>query len=397
MKSKKNKGFTLIEMVVAFAVLGVAVFGIGGFFVSAARSYSSVSDETSLQYEAQLALNQVENMLIDSTLGVSYNFVGDSGNYQFVKKDGDATGSAAAKVLYAYNINETDSSKLDIMMLKWEKATNAIYYRVEQITGTATSIDSINIAQGDWDLLAEDVTSFAADLSQYEKTKKVQLQLGFENRSKKYNTTGTVVLRNDVLINERNVQKIYERVTKIIKSTITSVELRANTNVSVPGGAVQLYTKVQGTGYPNQDIHQWIVAKDQEFQQIIYNSASGGELPETYINTSDKVLHISDDTAAVEGSTFNETLWIKAIVNVKDASGNVVPVESNRYSVNVKFISDITVKVTADPTLPENQTLSGSGSFSAAQWSKQKGESKEIPTMVLHPRNVADDSGSYIQ
>ena len=79
-ENNRSKGYTLVEILVAFAVLGIAVLAIGGFFVSAARSYSSVSDETTLQYEAQLALNQMEAMIVDSALGVSYNCIDNSGN-----------------------------------------------------------------------------------------------------------------------------------------------------------------------------------------------------------------------------------------------------------------------------------------------------------------------------
>ena len=406
MKSLKNKGFTLIEMVVAFAVLGVAVFGIGGFFVSAARSYSSVSDETSLQYEAQLALNQVESMLIDSTLGVSYNFVksgatATNGGYQFVEKDSEASGAAVSKVLYAYNVGAS-AGLLDIMMLKWDDNEKAIYYTVQQVSNPGPAIDTIDVSStlSGWDLLAEDVETFSVDLSEYTKTKKVEIKLGFENRSKDYETSGTVVLRNNVLINEMDIGKIYDRISWAPPSTITGIGLTSNMDVTVPGGAVQLYTNVLGDGYPETKIeqYQWIVAKDSAFTNIIYDSLinydEANSRPATYVDTSNKVLRVSADTTG-EGSDFNETLWVKvvAITNDKDEDDNPIKLSSTALSIGVKLINNIVVSVAADTSQSYNSNLANT-SFEKASWTEQKVQSPKIPTMTLVPRNVVQLTGA---
>ena len=52
---KNHLGFSLVEMITAFAILGVASLGVGGFFVSSSRSYSTSSSETGVQYETQMA------------------------------------------------------------------------------------------------------------------------------------------------------------------------------------------------------------------------------------------------------------------------------------------------------------------------------------------------------
>ena len=400
MKSKKHNGFTLVEVLVAFAVLGIAVLGIGGFFVSAARSYSSVSDETSLQYEAQLALNQVENMLIDSTLGVSYNYVTGAEtpseeNYQFVEKDSDASGTAVSKVLYAYNVNETNGAKLDVLLMKWLAAEKKIYYKVVNVedTGAAdNTIDKINISQniGGWDLLAEDVASFAVDLSEYAKTKKVEIDLRFENRSKDYQTSGTVLLRNNVLINENDIHKIYEHVTKVIKSQITGLELTANTDVTVPGGVVQLKAKVLGTGYPSQEIQRWIVASDSTFTTVLYDSAVTYEtMPKTYLDTVNQVLYVSDDTTG-SGSTFNEMLYVKAVVDTDPTQEGENPEDDDivaSVSIGVKLISNIEVSVAADTTMANNSNLQNA-TFDTASLVDQRANTNEVPTMTLHPKNI---------
>ena len=395
MKNKKHKGFTLVEVLVAFAILGIAVLGIGGFFVSAARSYSSVSDETSLQYEAQLTLNQVENMLIDSTLGVSYNYVTgaetpDSDHYHFVKTDSEVAGTAVSKVLYAYNVNENDGSKLDVLLMKWLAAEEKVYYKVIQVTDSGATVDSINISQaeGNWDLLAQDVASFAVDLSEYSATKKVEIDLGFANRSKEYRTTGTVMLRNDVLINENDIHKIYEHVTKVIKSQITGVELTAYTNVTVPGGGVQLKAKVLGTGYPRQDIHQWVVASDSNFTNVLYDSTNTySTMPKTYLDTVNQVLYVSDDTSG-NGSTFNEMLYVKAVVNTTDAAGADITFYDS-VSVGVKLISNIEVSVSADTSQTKNSNLKDV-SFGVASLVVQRADANDVPRMTLNPGNVVN-------
>ena len=405
MKKRRNKGFTLVEALVAFAVLGIAVLGIGGFFVSAARSYSSVSDETSLQYEAQLALNQMENMLIDSTLGVSYNYVTtaaeDKTGFHFVTADSQMNSgvNVVSKVLYAFNVNETNSNKLDVLLLKWVAKDESIYYKELEITDRTLKTEDIDIAgttAAGWDLLAEDVDEFSVDLSGYAATKKVNLNLGFENRSKDYGTSGTVVLRNDVTINAETVEAIYDRISKETKAIIDGVEISANTNVTVPGGALLLTTTVTSdAGFPAQDISQWLIATDDLFTNIVYDSLDNNyNSATTYIQETDqKNKHILNVGAyeAGNGALFNEVLKIKAIVNTTKADGSPVSYE-DVIEIGVKLISNIEVSVSADTTLAGNSNLTGQ-TFYSATLLQQRADATNIPEMTLHPNNTVQMNG----
>ena len=389
MKKRKNKGFTLVEAVVAFAVLGIAVFGIGGFFVSAARSYSSVSDETSLQYEAQLALNQMENMLIDSNLGVSYNCVVDDVN-KFVEKDSEVTaGPIDYKVLYAFNAAEND--KLEVMLLKWVDKDDAIYYKELEITVgndeiLASSIDvsGTTISAG-WDLLAEDVTEFAVDLSTYQQTQKVNLNLGFENRSKDYKTAGTVLLRNDVLINEENIKEIYQRVAKGKKAVINGVEIVASNDVAVPGSTIELTTNVTSSNdvvNTNQEITQWIVKAGSNvlFDSLVVYS----ENPVSNIVTNETNIRKHTLTVGADAASYT-VLTVEAIVV---DGGNTF---TNSVQISVKVINNIKVTAKADKSFVGNANLQEV--IGTTTWADQRTDSTKIPKMELRPNNIVLMSG----
>lgn len=64
---KDNRGFTLVELLVALLVCSLVVLAAAGFLSVSVNNFNSTNTEISLQTESQIALNLVENLLIQST------------------------------------------------------------------------------------------------------------------------------------------------------------------------------------------------------------------------------------------------------------------------------------------------------------------------------------------
>ena len=72
---RENKGFSLVELVVVIAIFSVVSVAIGGFLLAAQRSYAVSANELDIQEEAQLVANQLQEMILDTPLGISYQYV----------------------------------------------------------------------------------------------------------------------------------------------------------------------------------------------------------------------------------------------------------------------------------------------------------------------------------
>ena len=378
---KNHFGFSLVEMIAAFAVLGVATLAIGGFFVSSSRSYAGTSSETGVQYEAQMALNQIENKLIDATLGVNYA-LSDGANLTFVENDGTSGDSATAKYLYIF---DSDGTNFELLLIKWNKATSELLYKEISLGTSFAEVKDIPVeTTGTWELMAENVKSFSVDLSKYVQTKTVDVTLGLEKRDKEFTTTGTITLRNNILVNESNLKEIFDNLSNRKATRVDQVILTANTNVTVPGGQVQLSTVVKGV-YPSQDIHGWVIGKScQDLANNIIGTGdhilnNGTEVDEN------KILQVSD----VTGSTFQQTVYVQAYVNTVDAAGREQTVYSNIVVINVRDITGLVVWPEADGLLAGNASLFKNGDPTGS-WSEisSKDAYDANKTVTIYPANI---------
>lgn len=130
----QNQGLSLVELLVAVAVLALAMTGIIGMINIAARYYSYSNKEVELQDELQKTFTIVSSMLVDADKGITA-----------LGSDGYVATHTAKK----YGIVKNGSN---------------LYIKQFGASETVTAAGCI----GDANLLADHVTTFKMDLSHYE-------------------------------------------------------------------------------------------------------------------------------------------------------------------------------------------------------------------------------------
>ncbi len=194
-----KKGFTLVEVMTAIAIIGFVIVSITTFMVVGSRTFASTSSEVNLQHESQLAYNQLQDLVIDTTLGITLSYVDAGGNMADdgvkVMDDGAIPASAAYKKLYMYN--ETVA-----YVVIWEEATSRLFYEEHDVTVDvsgnviSTSPRLTNARMADY------ITYFGIDLNRLEEKRIVRVDMGFEKSDKTYESSYNITLRNSVVVNQ---------------------------------------------------------------------------------------------------------------------------------------------------------------------------------------------------
>lgn len=169
---KDNKGFSLIELVISLTIVVLVGGSIISFLVTGSNSYSSVVTNTDLQEEAQLVMNQTEDLIIGAERGINFS----SGTLEI--------------------FNEKEKYEI-----RFDSGLKKLFYK-KFTRGTGTSFTPI----GDEALMAENMTDFTVGIL----NSKVDVTMTFENNSRTYVKKDMIALRNGSVVKvSGNVDEIY--------------------------------------------------------------------------------------------------------------------------------------------------------------------------------------------
>ena len=165
-----DRGFTLVELIVSIALLGIIAVAAAGFLVTGTRTYTNVNYSVRLQYETQLAMNQIQDYVMNCSQGIAWE----------------------GSTLYIVNSDKTEKK------ISFSSTDGKLSFG----QGIAAETDSVTAN----DLMAERVTAFSVTFSpaptEQNKTTSATtatVSLTMTRGGKSYTGTQTIALRNKPL------------------------------------------------------------------------------------------------------------------------------------------------------------------------------------------------------
>ena len=184
-----NKGLTLIEMVVAIAIIGIFSTVVMTFITSGANFYRKVSLTTKLQSDMQTTLESIENLILDTNVKITYR----SGQASISNDLGNTASVNKELMLERTNEEDPDSERHPVMQITWLASEQKLYYN----EGTMSN-GSLEIKKTQQAVMAENVSSFQMDISKAQSQGIVVFRLTLEKGDRKISQLYTVTLRNKV-------------------------------------------------------------------------------------------------------------------------------------------------------------------------------------------------------
>lgn len=179
-KTRNNKGFSMVELLVAFGIMGVIVTTVGYMMTTSSKTYSSLSTESQLQSEAQLVANAISELAIDSfdagnTLEAKYECKIDPAVNDFlVLMSKDKNGGSYKNTRYQIS-----------------HEGNELYLITQEYDSSADSYIAYNKS-----LLGQYITGFTVNLNRVKDDNLIAFQLIYTKNGRSYTGDYQVYMRN---------------------------------------------------------------------------------------------------------------------------------------------------------------------------------------------------------
>ncbi|MCQ2550299.1 MAG: hypothetical protein MJ134_09720 [Lachnospiraceae bacterium] len=259
-KINDNKGLSIVELLAAITVASLVVIGCGAFMVSASKYFSRESAETTMQEEAQLVKNLLNNVVVDTQLAIGRvtNWDADAADGTMVEPQPTLIVFGKEKIFFL-GYDAADTQKMYYM----EKDAKDVVNRVT-LEGGGSKLDIDRTAVGamkDWEPLADHLKDFTITLDRINKNARIfNCTMDFELRNRTYKTSHTITLRNNILDYNGDVAQIYSG-NNTLDPTVTGVYITPS-NIALPlDGDFKFESSVSGLNYPPQSV-TWAVEGD---------------------------------------------------------------------------------------------------------------------------------------
>lgn len=345
-KNKKlnNKGFSLVEILVAMAILGVVSLAIYSFMNTGARLYQKTSSDADIQTEAQLVANSISDLIIDCEINISY---GPTVSDRIPEYKGTVSGSGlpGGSNPDADNILEIDNNNYQFLIIP---DGENLFYLERRAQAGSDVYEAYDLSKAQ--LLAENVTDFSVDLSRVTGKSKniVTFSLTYERGGRRYSGNYQVNLRNSVSVNQV-VDKVVDKnasITKIIVSPdIVYVDVKGKDNPqTVPPEKTQTFiASSDARNVTTQKLYTWSIASGYtgatitsgsddksctiRFDEYLYTDpAMGNVIPSSFNVTATSTINNPQTGAPVTGVA---TVYYRKILDM-----SVVPSRGVDKSTN---------------------------------------------------------------
>lgn len=184
-KRKNNKGFSMLELLIAVAILSVVAVTVGLAMTSSSQTYRAVSTESQMQSEAQVVANSISNYVIDANAAESPAGIS-------VTEPDSLTIDDASNNFLLITKNEASGSKSQICIFR-DTTNDKLYYYTRAYDDATGTFGSALLNKS---LLADNVTGFTVDTSRMDNENILCYTLTYSKNGRDYTGNYQVFLRN---------------------------------------------------------------------------------------------------------------------------------------------------------------------------------------------------------